>query len=116
MNKKRYPLHHEDARPMYVSVPKEEYERMQAKWEKASRNNRNPLMPYTGWISVNERMPEDEDVDYLVWNGEDVYIACVTWFTDDDCKPYKEFFIDAPTSKKATHWMPLPEPPEGVKC
>ena len=31
MNKKRYPLHHEDARPMYVSVPKDEWERMQAR-------------------------------------------------------------------------------------
>ena len=62
--KKHYPLHHEDARPMYVSVLKEEYERMQAECEKASRNNRNPLVPYTGWISVDERMPEDEDADY----------------------------------------------------
>lgn len=29
MTAKQYPLRHEDARPMYVSVPKEEYERMQ---------------------------------------------------------------------------------------
>ena len=36
--------------------------------------------------------------------------------TKEQIESYKEMAKTSPDSMKATHWMPLPEPPEGVKC
>lgn len=65
----------------------------------------NPSM-MTQWISVKDRLPED-DADYLVW----LYDACTVeramyygdgeWLTEE---------LDNLT-RFVTHWMPLPEPP-----
>lgn len=99
MSQKYYPLHpgQTHPEPYYCTIPLEEYESL----KKAQR-----------WRKVSEELPEDEDKEYLVYNGKEIFIAMLTWTIDDDLKPVKEFFIDAPTSMKATHWMPLPEPPE----
>ena len=98
-NESKYPLHHEDARPMYVSVLKEEYERMQAE-------------SHTGWISVDERLPEKMK-DVLCSDGADVFLAHYDEMCDGSIwwQPW-----GLPHLEGITHWMPLPEPPEGVKC
>ena len=63
------------------------------------------------WISVDERLPEEEG-----------YYLCV--LADDIVAPYvlrvqfsnNKFFIsewhEENTGRKVTHWMPLPEPPK----
>lgn len=66
------------------------------------------------WISVKDRMPED-DGEVLACNGKDVFIAhcegdCWAVYllnTEDDC--YEQHVV------KVTHWMPLPELPEVKK-
>ena len=56
------------------------------------------------WISVDERLPEQEQ-RVLVWsqsNGLHIaYLDLWRQWRDSDDNP----------GKKITHWMPLPEPP-----
>ena len=62
------------------------------------------------WISVNDRLPEDES-DVLAYsrNGEEGRIypanyAKGVWF---DC------IFASSANDTTTHWMPIPEPPKG---
>jgi len=65
------------------------------------------------WIKCSERMPENETDCLCYFRGE--YNVCFydrrkgmqVWQPDDDqCRhPWVE--------TDATHWMPLPDPPEG---
>lgn len=60
------------------------------------------------WISVKDRMPEDDATDYLVYgrNGYGIVVAIYygdgEWLTDDLTN----------ITRFVTHWMPLPEPPK----
>lgn len=60
------------------------------------------------WISVKDRMPED-DATYLVYgrNGYGIVFAVYygdgEWLTCDDLTNITRF---------VTHWMPMPEPPK----
>ena len=62
------------------------------------------------WISVNDRLPEDEsDVLAYARNGEEGRIypanyAKGVWF---DC------IFASSANDTTTHWMPIPEPPKG---
>lgn len=68
------------------------------------------------WISVEEKLP-DKDGRYLVCDGGDVLEAQFyltgqlrrpEWSTTD-CYESEDLY-------HVTHWMPLPEPPEGECC
>jgi len=78
-----------------------------------------PLSPAPEWISVEERLPEQR-INQNTLDFE--YVLCATTF--GDVRPYKygsrigqgeahfwngAGYVDA----YVTHWMPLPEPPEG---
>jgi len=58
-----------------------------------------------GWISVNEKLPE-EDIDVLVANGLGVEIAAYT------TNPIKQWYGMSGQTVYVNYWMPLPEPPE----
>lgn len=57
-----------------------------------------------GWISVNDRLPKPEE--QVIGCFEDGFIATVS----TDANGEWELWTD---SGEVTHWMPLPEPPEG---
>ncbi len=66
----------------------------------------SPVTP-DGWISCSERMPDNNhDVLFFdVWG----YIR-IGWFSADD---RSWFTSDDGCRMEVTHWMPLPEPPQG---
>lgn len=61
------------------------------------------------WIKCSDRMP-DRFTDSLVTDGKRVGVK---WWGGDkwDCWAENDFVI---YSGNITHWMPLPEPPEGA--
>jgi hypothetical protein len=64
------------------------------------------------WISVEERLPEDNEYVDILINGKRRMVDTV--FLDN------KFYIFPPFAKEqwvevknnVTHWMPLPEPPK----
>jgi len=62
------------------------------------------------WISVKEAMPANDD-DVLVWNG--AYCDIANAYDDDE--DGRKFWVDSPSSREVTHWMPLPKPPKEAK-
>lgn len=67
------------------------------------------------WISVAEGLPE-ENQSVLVHNSDGVRLAHVWdcrgeyfWSGESDTCGCCDYFDD----KGVTHWMPLPEPPDG---
>ena len=66
----------------------------------------------SGWISVNEKLPESTDV-YLInaVHRHNKFDGCRSaqvrlYFKDDD------EWCGLPNLYEVTHWMPLPEPPK----
>ena len=64
------------------------------------------------WIPVTERLPDAElggaSEQVLVTDGKD--FAIVAWFNFEVCGPFWGY---TGFGEDVTHWMPLPEPPEG---
>lgn len=71
-----------------------------------------------GWISVNDRMPEDETMvigytpvdGYMFVGFHRTYVSAdycwSAWYIVTSMRSTKKI------TKKVTHWMPLPEPPK----
>jgi hypothetical protein len=66
-----------------------------------------------GWVSVNERLPEERFMAVLIFNASlPHYMQCVqqaAWFQQTGT-----FKIEATGehTNDVTHWMPLPQPPK----
>lgn len=58
-----------------------------------------------GWVSVDDRLPDDGEEAYMVTDGKYVNITEFDW--EEDC------FLEIPNCAlvNITHWMPLPLPP-----
>ena len=57
------------------------------------------------WISVKDRLPEDDEVVIICTDKNFVYAGELigdTWFLDNDS-----------WTATVTHWMPTPKPPKG---
>lgn len=85
------------------------------------------------WISVKDRLPEERDTIFAKVFGADGRLPGMFLTTSDDviaavtyedgtrltkvmCTREGKWNLGyAPGAKEVTHWMPLPEPPEGVK-
>ena len=70
------------------------------------------LTPQNEWVSVEDRLPEKENTQVLMTDGECCYISSrnnMVRFLD--CEG---IFIPgkAGAGVKGTHWMPIPEPPD----
>jgi hypothetical protein len=64
------------------------------------------------WISVEDRLPED-GVDVLVYvENNFIFTASHQYVTGGG--DYWHEFPPSDIVFKPTHWMPLPEPPEGA--
>jgi hypothetical protein len=65
----------------------------------------------TDWISVKDRLPEEDDY-YLLANETNVFTDFV--FEQEIFLRGKAAYynIEKRSGHRFTHWMPLPEPPE----
>lgn len=82
---------------------------------------REKVIENTEWISVDERLPTDEQ-EVLVYYGFDygdgdlgrMYMSVLTFFAHDPIPHFQHQAIGL----KVTHWMPLPETPtmKGDAC
>jgi len=59
------------------------------------------------WISVRDKTPEREK-DVLLFDGQEMIVGAFNGL--DFCENYSDYDIMV----FATHWMPLPEPPEAT--
>ena len=63
-----------------------------------------------GWVSVEDRFPEDGERVLVVWDGE-----VDTLIYDADDNTYLNVFDEIINPWFITHWMSLPEPPKEDK-
>ena len=70
-----------------------------------------PIYP-DRWIPVSERLPEEYE-PVLVYNPNVDHGKTVMEATRSDNGWKTEFDFEAYENNEITHWMPLPEPPEG---
>ena len=82
-----------------------------------------PTIPALRWIRVEDRLPErngeyivtacdeGEPYDEKIWN--DTVVVCAEYYKC--CWTWEENNTEYSLDGIVTHWMPLPEPPEGEK-
>ena len=72
----------------------------------------------SGWINVEERLPETEGY-YLVWNQEQkkteirFFHRLPLNYPVESHPEIREYFGNCADYKRITYWMPLLEPPKG---
>ncbi|EQA7147111.1 DUF551 domain-containing protein [Escherichia coli] len=73
-----------------------------------------PVTPES-WISCSERMPDDTKM-LLAFSQGQIVAAYWNWVMSPiDYKKYRAFtYLSGNILDDVTHWMPLPEPPQGV--
>lgn len=81
----------------------------------ATVNAINIVKQHSDWISVDERLPEDDE-NVLVYSGDkEMFIAWCGVLG----RTWRDSFRDAPYDElvgiSITHWMPLPPPPSEVQ-
>lgn len=71
------------------------------------------------WIRVEERLPEVDGRQYLVWDDVQATVKKRFFYRIPPNIPLetyphiREYFGNVSDHKRFTHWMPLPEPPKG---
>ena len=65
------------------------------------------------WISIKERLPNEQGKYLVSVDVGSVDIKKIVTIRDFRIKPAYSAFADGDW-QKTTHWMPLPEPPEGL--
>jgi hypothetical protein len=79
------------------------------------------VAPRAEWISVEERLPEVDGRQYLVWDDVQATVKKRFFYRIPPNIPLetyphiREYFGNVSDHKRFTHWMPLPEPPKGEK-
>ena len=92
----RYPLHHEDAKPLYIEIPQDEYDRINSRIADLEEERR--------WRKFSEEKPNKNDY-YLVTNGDFVDFEFGCYNEQDEEWNWDHY-------GKWKWWMPLPEPPK----
>ena len=100
-------------RPMYVTIPLEEYEelnkykKLEEEWKKVSEKITLPLEPVNRWHKFSDEIPKENDY-YLVSDGENV-------FTEYGCYNEQDEEWKWDHNGEWEYWMPLPKPPKEAK-
>jgi hypothetical protein len=68
-------------------------------------------MKQSDWISVKDRLPDNDD-DVLVTDGKRLEIAFWFYYFEPHCWSFSNELAGYDTGA-ITHWMPLPPLPEG---
>ena len=67
-----------------------------------------PAVSVPQWISVKDRLPEDDNLRVLVASVELEHVTIARYLKRSNVWKTPSGF-----SESFTHWMPLPEPPKG---
>lgn len=73
----------------------------------AAKDEMNSSKKLDSWISVEERLPEDEREVLVVYCGEGIKDVHMSWYEGDE--------FGWATLGYVSHWMELPEPPKEEK-
>lgn len=65
------------------------------------------ISPNNKWISVDERLPEDEQ-DCIIYTGTQMFDGAIYWQSD---KVWHVSEVGDLSTTEVTHWQPLPSPP-----
>jgi hypothetical protein len=78
-------------------------------WLDVDKTRAALLAAYPRWISVSERLPEENE-KALTWNAETGYqrYDVISYFLQNG----EPVWMDDEYSRDVTHWMPLPSGPE----
>jgi hypothetical protein len=99
----RYPLHHEDARPLYLEIPQDEYDRINSRIAELEEERRWSKFPEEKPKWGEEVLVLDEEGDqHIVRFSHDM--KWISWGKMNTCE-----------SNCVKFWMPLPEQPEVSK-
>ena len=112
-------------RPMYVTIPIEDYEKLAKEYREAEANS--TMLPVNGWRKCSEngapegydgqdwvlvRFVEKDTRFHLIPRVAEWKRGSKEWDLIGDVeKGYRRYIQD---DCIATHWMPLPEPPKEV--
>ena len=116
----RYPLHHEDARPLYLEIPQDEYDRINsriAELEQINTENTLQIAKMNGyihhleeerrWRKFSEEKPEHHQWILVYYPNHSQFTTGVElrrW--DEGCK------YDVEVQEIYEKWMPLPSAPK----
>nr|DAK92708.1 MAG TPA: Protein of unknown function (DUF551) [Caudoviricetes sp.] len=74
-------------------------------------NNNAKNESASGWISVKEKLPWDDDCEFVLAYSPDCYGSYYVACLDGEGNFYSFDSLDY--IDNVTHWMKLPEPPKG---
>ena len=66
----------------------------------------------SGWISVDEKSPDEEKAYIIVTDGETVIVARRAWLYRSNSDGRLRCPANYGNGMYITHWMPLPKPPK----
>lgn len=72
---------------------------------------KSSLAPEQKWISVKDKLPEEDTLVLCAGAKGGMFLGYPSFVYKDDDYAYTRV-PNARGSRHATHWMPLPEPPE----
>ena len=108
---KRYPLHHEDARPLYMEITQEEYDRINSRIAELEKENAE-LKEERRWRKFSEEKPSEEmeGMDFIVSNG----------FFHREISEWRGYWNNDPFCgdrhcEEVKYWRPLPSAPKENK-
>ena len=99
----RYPLHHEDARPLYLEIPQDEYDCINSRIAELEEERR--------WRKFPDEKPKWGEEVLVVDDASKQYIVRFSY----DMKWISWGRMNTCESNNVKYWMPLPSAPKEAK-